>query len=93
MKLPQQTEESLTLADLEQICGGAGLHVFRSDTELARLGRGLQQYAGARERLDVWQVRTALAPGPTLVAPPLPESNEAFDVQQPEQYARRLEAR
>lgn len=93
MKLANERGEELSLADLDQIRGGAGLRSFRSEVELARLGRGLQRHAtGLLEPLDLLMGGGA-ARDRALAEPPEPEQDQAFEVDDPGQYLELLQAR
>lgn len=93
MKLAKERGQELALADLAQIRGGARLRFLRSEVELARFGRGLQQHAvGLLEPLDISMVRASRAQGRTLVDPQLAEPDGAFELQEPRAPARQLQA-
>jgi hypothetical protein len=94
MKLANDNGEELALADLELIRGGAGIRFFRSETELAKLGRGLQRYAsGLPEPLDSRWLSDPGGPRPVLLEPRLPDEDEAFELSDAEAYVTRQPAR
>lgn len=86
MKLAIARGDDLSLADLELTRGGAGLRFFRSDAELARLGRGLQQYARGL-------LHTAGRLHPALLEPPQPVDDAPFDLSEADVQALRQLAR
>ncbi|MEY4545948.1 MAG: hypothetical protein RL685_2143 [Pseudomonadota bacterium] len=94
MKLGNERSEELALEELDQIRGGAGIRVFRSDAELNKLTLGLQQPArGVLNPLDVWMVRASSGDGIAPVERSLPGSTHVFDVDDSERYAHSLQER
>jgi hypothetical protein len=86
MKLANERGGELSLADLDLIRGGAGIRFFHSDTELARLGRAVQQYVSGL-------LRPAGRPRPALLELGQAQDDAAFDSSETDVQALRQLAR